>query len=101
MMKFSKAIRGLSMVAVLGGSMVAGAHAQETYSFGVVPQFEALRLNTIWAPILDELSTATGQTFKIVASPNIPEFEVGFSNGDFDFAYMNPYHSIMAKDAQG
>jgi phosphonate transport system substrate-binding protein len=37
----------------------------------------------------------------IKLSPSIPEFERQFSEGLFDFAYMNPYHMIIANEKQG
>ncbi|MCK0121804.1 phosphate/phosphite/phosphonate ABC transporter substrate-binding protein [Loktanella sp. F6476L] len=101
MLKCTKLLQSLGLAAFLGTFAVSNATAQETYTFGVVPQFEALRLNMIWAPILEELSAETGHNFEMVGSPNIPEFEMGFTSGDFDFAYVNPFHSIMAMDSQG
>jgi phosphonate transport system substrate-binding protein len=74
---------------------------RETYSFGVVPQFEKRKLARIWRPILDELEQRTGFTFKLEDSSNIPAFEEKFLEGAYDFAYMNPYHLLMAHDAQG
>ncbi|WP_198950964.1 phosphate/phosphite/phosphonate ABC transporter substrate-binding protein [Actibacterium pelagium] len=67
----------------------------------MVPQFEARKLARIWEPILSELETRTGFEFEILGAPRIPDFEEAFTNGDYDFAYMNPYHAILANDAQG
>ncbi|HCY85953.1 MAG TPA: phosphate ABC transporter, partial [Desulfobacteraceae bacterium] len=70
--------------------------AQSPFSVGVVPQFEARKLRRVWQPILNRLEAATGEKFKLVGSPTIPTFEAEFMDGDFDFAYMNPYHLILA-----
>jgi phosphonate transport system substrate-binding protein len=72
-----------------------------TYSFGVVPQFEQRKLFRIWRPILDEIENRTGLTLQLVGTPKIPAFEKQFLRGDFDFAYMNPYHVLKAHDSQG
>jgi len=72
-----------------------------TYTFGVVPQFEQRKLFRIWRPILDRLETRTGFHFRLKGSPRIPVFEQLFLAGQFDFAYMNPYHALMASAAQG
>jgi phosphonate transport system substrate-binding protein len=72
-----------------------------TYSFGVVPQFEQRKLFRIWRPILDELEQRTGLRFKLVGSPKIPVFEKQYMDGTYDFAYMNPYHLLVAHDTQG
>lgn len=75
--------------------------AKKTYIFGIVPQFEARRLHKIWRPILNYLQKETGYTFKIKGSPTIPDFEQEFMQGNFDFAYMNPYHIMLANQNQG
>lgn len=78
------------------------AHADgKVYTVGVVPQFEARRIALIWQPILDEVSKRSGLKLELKASPNIPDFETQFSAGEFDFAYMNPYHAILANEKQG
>lgn len=77
------------------------ALADTTYSFGVVPQFEPRKLSRIWTPILKELEKRTSLKFKMVGSPKIPNFEESFMAGDFDFAYMNPYHAMLAGERQG
>lgn len=77
------------------------AVADDVYEFGVVPQFEARRLSEVWAPVLEEVEARSGVKLKMVGSPRIPEFEQAFSRGDFDFTYMNPYHSLVAFQTQG
>ena len=71
------------------------------YSFGVVPQFEARKLYAIWKPILKVLEQKTGHSFKMLGTESIPQFEKEFANGSYDFAYMNPWHSMVAFDKQG
>lgn len=77
------------------------ANAETIYSVGVVPQFEARRITEIWQPILAEVSQLSGVTLELKASPNIPAFEQQFTAGEFDFAYMNPYHAIIANKKPG
>ncbi len=77
------------------------ARAQDAYSIGIVPQFEARKLTAIWTPILEEVSKRAGVTLTMQGSPKIPEFEKHFAKGDFDFAYMNPYHALVAHAEQG
>lgn len=79
----------------------SGAVAETVYTFGIVPQFEARRIAEVWLPILDELEKRTGEKFALEGSPSIPEFEVGFGEGAYDFAYMNPYHALVAAQKQG
>ena len=71
------------------------------YSFGVVPQFEQRKSFHIWQPILIELEKRTGFKFALKGSSKIPDFEDSFMVGDFDIAYMNPYHIVSASNIQG
>jgi len=75
--------------------------ATETFSFGIVPQFDARRTHKVWKPLLMRLEAETGIRFRIVGSSTIPEFETQFLAGEFDFAYMNPYHVLKAARSVG
>jgi len=61
-------------------------------SFGVVPQQAASKLARLWTPILYHLSKETGVILQFKTAPNIPEFEKRLAAGEYDLAYMNPYH---------
>ncbi len=80
---------------------VRPALASDVYTLGVVPQFEARKLFGIWQPILNEIEQRTGIHIQLQGTKDIPEFEVGLAKGDFDFAYMNPYHALVAGRDQG
>lgn len=88
------------LFAVTAIGISAAPSTATTYKFGVVPQFEPRELANIWVPILEELHERTGLDFEMVGSANIPDFEIGFEHGEFDFAYMNPYHSMVAARKQ-
>lgn len=82
----------------------ASASASETkayYTIGVVPQFEARKLHAIWRPVLNYIEQQSGYKIELRGSPSIPEFEREFMAGKFDFAYMNPYHLVIANDQAG
>ena len=72
--------------------------AQQTITVGVVPQFPVKKLHSIWKPVLSQLEKETGLIFELKGSPDIPSFEKEFMTGEFDLAYMNPYHYIVASD---
>ncbi len=81
---------------------LAGANLfAEEFTFGVVPQFTTQRINDIWSPLLAELSARSGDTYTLTIEPDINEFESAFQRGDYDFAYMNPWHGVIANEAQG
>ena len=82
-------------------SLNAHAKEKQIYTIGIVPQFEIRHIRKIWNPILNEIEKNTGIKLKLIGSPTIPDFEREFNAGRFDFAYMNPYHILLAKDSQG
>ena len=93
-------VRILALTITLGLVTPVNA-AEQTFRFGVVPQFDARRIQSIWQPIIEALEKQSGYHFELIGSPSIPEFEKQFMAGDFDFAYMNPYHLIKAQKSQG
>lgn len=86
---------------LLGSAGAASAQLAPKYSVSVVPQFGPTQLHQAWAPVLARLSQDTGMTLELKVSPTIPLFEADFLKGAPDFAYMNPYHAVMAKQAHG
>ena len=84
------------MLSLAGANLFA-----EEFTFGVVPQFTTQRINDIWSPLLAELSARSGDTYTLTIEPDINEFESAFQRGDYDFAYMNPWHGVVANEAQG
>ena len=75
--------------------------AEPVYSVGVVPQFDARRIHSSWAPLIQEVSRLSGVELRLVGSHSIPAFESQLAGGEFDFAYMNPYHLVKANEVQG
>lgn len=75
--------------------------AVDSYSFGVVPQYDQGRIHDDWLPILTEVSKRAAVQLVLVGSPRIPEFEKDYGQGRYDFAYMNPYHAVLAHRGQG
>jgi len=99
MKKFNLLYFKVTLCSVLLFSMAPSFSAPIVYKFGVVPQFSAQKILTIWQPILLELEKRTGFKLQLTGSPTIPAFEKQFMAADFDFAYMNPYHVILASEA--
>jgi phosphonate transport system substrate-binding protein len=67
------------------------ASGEESYSFGVVPQFEQRKIFAVWQPIINELAKRTGLSFRLVTTLKIADFDREFMKGNYDFAYVNPY----------
>ncbi len=94
-MKFTNLAKKLFSLALCLSLNMGIAKADE-FTVGVVPQFDIATLHKIWSPILRTLEEKTGHTFKLTGAPNIPLFEKAFAQGEYDFAYMNPYHYTIA-----
>ncbi|HBI82683.1 phosphate/phosphite/phosphonate ABC transporter substrate-binding protein [Orrella sp. NBD-18] len=74
---------------------------ENTYTVYVVPQLPAAQMYTKWAPVLQQIGKMTGLCFDLFVPATIPEFESEFIKGTPDFAFMNPYHQVMAYKSQG
>ena len=68
---------------------------------GVVPQQSPLKLLKTWSPITKYLSEQTGEKIIFKTETSITKFEKILYSGGYDFAYMNPYHFIVANKTQG
>lgn len=91
---------------ILAGFVAALAHAEapsaaKPLTFGVVPQQSASRLAEEWGPLLAEVSRRAGVPLVFRTAPSIPVFEERLGQGEFDLAYMNPYHYVVFHKATG
>ena len=99
-MKFFWMLAAVSLVSLLAATRVNAAE-KEVYILSVVPQFTPAEINRSWTPIVEKLSRATGRSFELKVYPNFQQFEAAFLKGEIDLAFLNPYHAVMAKQAQG
>ncbi len=72
-----------------------------TLSFGIVPQQAASKLAKLWGPILAYLGEKSDTRLQFKTAPNIPVFEQRCADGEYDIAYMNPYHYTVFQRAPG
>ena len=79
-------------------SMMAQA---QTLTLGVVPQQSATVLAAIWSPILQYLKERTGVELRFATASDIPTFEKRVLEGEYDIAYMNPYHFTFFNEHRG
>lgn len=75
--------------------------ADNVFTLGIVPQYKAKKIHQAWQPLIDEIQIRTGIQLEILSKPSISEFEVALKSGEFDFAYINPYHMLIANNSQG
>lgn len=81
-------------------SLVLISSAQ-TLTLGVVPQQSPFKLSKKWTQITQYLSKETGINVIFRTKNSIPLFEKELYEGEYDLAYMNPYHFVIAQKKQG
>ena len=82
-------------------SLARAAPPEQTLSMGIVPQQSVSRLAEEWGPLLAEVGRRAGVTLVFRTAPGIPVFEERLAQGDYDLAYMNPYHYVVFHKANG
>lgn len=68
---------------------------------GIVPQVPPREIVSSWSPVLRQVGQRSGQCLVLVVAPSIPAFEQQLRSGQLDFAFMNPYHQLMAQRWRG
>lgn len=91
----------LTLLSLHGIAAAATPSPLPRYSLGVVPQYDARQLHSVWQPLADALGRRLGIELSFTGSPSIGAFEQAFMDGAYDFAYMNPYHALVAYRTQG
>jgi phosphonate transport system substrate-binding protein len=75
--------------------------AERVYSWIVVPMFSPTVVHRDWGPLMKVLEQRTGYHFKLVTADSFNFFEKQIFNGNVDFAYSNPYQTLIANRHQG
>ncbi len=100
-------IAGLFILTITVFVITAGVFAanapdpKRTLSFGIVPQQSATKLARKWTPFLAYLSKKTGYRIDFKTAKDIPTFEERCAAGEYDIAYMNPYHYTVFHESPG
>jgi phosphonate transport system substrate-binding protein len=68
----------------------------KVYIFDVVPQLTASKIYTVWSPLLQRVGHDAGLCFELRVAATIPEFEQRLLKGEPEFAFLNPYHAVLA-----
>lgn len=88
--------KGLMMKWLLVLVCLVVVSSAQTLTLGVVPQQSPLKLLKKWTQITSYLSKNTGVNVVFKTESSIPLFEKKLYAGEYDLAYMNPYHFIVA-----
>ena len=68
---------------------------------GIVPQQSATELARAWIPLLQETALRSGVRLSFRTATDIPTFEDRLGRGDYDIAYMNPFHYTVFSRVPG
>ncbi|WP_446680425.1 phosphate/phosphite/phosphonate ABC transporter substrate-binding protein [Aliamphritea ceti] len=94
-------MKTLRNLLIAGGILMSVGAQADTLTFGIVPQQSAKKLAKLWTPVTAYLSEKTGHDIKFTTAKNIPTFEKRLQKGDYDIAYMNPYHFTVFNQKPG
>lgn len=95
-MKFLFLLCAWAVSSLAQATCLGDTQAGKTYGFDVVPQFTASKIFTTWAPLLQRVGKDAGLCFELRVAANIPDFEQILLKGDAEFAFVNPYHAVLA-----
>ncbi|MER2540728.1 MAG: phosphate/phosphite/phosphonate ABC transporter substrate-binding protein [Azonexus sp.] len=79
----------------------ASADSSSDLTVGIVPQQSATALAAAWIPMLSEAAKRAGVKLAFRTAGDIPTFEQRLKNGEYDIAYMNPYHYTVYSKTPG
>jgi phosphonate transport system substrate-binding protein len=98
-----KELFGISYIVIvlLALTQPSWGAGERILSFGVVPQQSSSKLARKWVPIFNYISNKSGYKIIFKTAPDIPEFERRLQKGEYDLAYMNPYHYIVFNKTVG
>lgn len=89
----------------LSGSVYAAClgdqSSAKSFTVAIVPQLPRAVTYAKWAPLLEAVGRNTQQCFELTVPETIPAFEKLLFKGVPDFAFVNPYHEVMAKKRKG
>jgi phosphonate transport system substrate-binding protein len=82
------------------GACLGDQTVSKSRSVYIVPQLTVSKTYAYWAPLLEKLGLKSKQCFELIIPATIPLFEKELLSGKPDFAFVNPYHVVMAFPTQ-
>ncbi|CAD5249981.1 Phosphate ABC transporter substrate-binding protein [Alteromonas sp. 38] len=89
------------MFVFLALALFAAHGACNTLTLGIVPQQSAKKLAETWQPLINYISAHSDINVVFKTAKDIPTFEQRLAEGEYDVAYMNPYHFVVFHDTVG
>jgi|TARA_R110002153_G_scaffold42079_10_gene119924 phosphonate transport system substrate-binding protein len=82
-------------------ALFASFGACNTLTLGIVPQQSAKKLAETWQPLINYISEHADIDVVFKTAKDIPTFEQRLAEGEYDIAYMNPFHFVVFNDSVG
>ena len=100
MLKKSLAL-AIALFGLAACSAALAIEALPPLKFGVAPQQSASNLVQLWTPLFQLLTEKTGYEFEFHTARDVDGYEKRLDVGEFDIAYMNPYHYTVVHKSVG
>lgn len=80
---------------------ITQVQAKQSFKVSIVPLLAPTVISRNWTPLILQLEKLTGHRFELRVYDQFSQFEGEFKSGLPDFIFLNPYHAVIAKQAQG
>lgn len=91
------------IILLLSLFIITSPHAEKdrpVYILAVSPFSPPVTIHRDWAPFVRRLSNETGADIQLNVYSTFTELEEAIKKGVPDFAFLNPYHAVVAKKSQ-
>lgn len=79
---------------------IARGEFKTVYTLSVQPRYTPIETSHNWTPLLARIEKDSGLSFHLRQYDSMRSFEADLMKGIPDFAYLNPYHMVLAKRTQ-
>jgi len=101
MNRYMRKIVLVGSMAVLMGAVLFTGPASAEIKLGVLPRLSAVELTTMFTPLADYLSVATGDKVTIVIPKDFDAFKAAVEGGQVDLGFANPLIYVQVKKGPG
>lgn len=86
----------LTLCALIAGSFITPARADDTLVMGVFPRYKAAETTTMFTPLANYLSQRLGRKVELVTSKDFDSFWRNVTAQHYDIVHFNQYHYIQS-----
>jgi len=90
----------LTLILAVSYAGIARGEFKTVYTLSVQPRYTPIETSHNWTPLLARIEKDCGLSFQLRQYDSMRSFEADLMKGIPDFAYLNPYHMVLAKRTQ-